>query len=93
MRKRWSRFVDRHETLVGVTKFTVALATCIVVFFAGLTVIIRQFDHHYTVNDCRKFAESSNYETKFVDYSFWTWDCLVKSGDRWVPMDLFDPQR
>ena len=36
-------------------------------------------------NACTKFAEQSNRETKFVDYSFWYWDCLTPTKDgKWI---------
>jgi hypothetical protein len=37
---------------------------------------------------CKKFGASSGREVKFVQYSFNSYDCLVKvSPDRWIPKE------
>ena len=63
--------------------------------FGGLLALVvtvltptRFIMHHYDVNSCRIFAEQSGYETKFVDYNFFEWDCLAHREDgKWVSRD------
>lgn len=67
-----------------------------VAVFAGITAVvvallaliltpIRQVGHNLDVTKCRTFHEQSGYETKFVDYNFFDWDCLARtSSGKWV---------
>lgn len=69
-------------------KFIAIPFLVIVAFVGAVAVGTRQFAHHYDVNDCRAFAAASGYETKFVDYSKLTWDCLVLTETgKWVRKD------
>lgn len=62
----------------------VGIVLVVVVF--GLP--IRAVRHHYGVNSCGIFAEQSGYDTKFVDYNFFQWDCLAHRDDgKWVSKD------
>lgn len=62
------------------------IATVILVVTLGIPA--RQIGHHYSVNNCRIFQDETGYETKFVDYHFFKWDCLAqtKTG-KWVSKD------
>lgn len=62
-------------------------------FFLGLplTFLICMFlvplTHNSSKDGCKDYAVESNFETKFVDYSYFSWDCLAKTGDgKWVPI-------
>jgi hypothetical protein len=66
--------------VVGITGF--------VALMAGTYLPIRQIDHNLTVSKCHTFAEASGYQTKFVDFNFFSYDCLGKTSDgRWIPTD------
>lgn len=54
----------------------------------GLAAITtRQVHHHYSVESCRQFAAQAGYETRFIDLTFWDYQCLAKVGQNWVPTD------
>ena len=54
----------------------------------GIALPARMVKHHYDVNSCHIFADQSGYDTKFVDYNFFQWDCLAHRDDgKWVSRD------
>lgn len=54
----------------------------------AIVIAVRMPTHYFDVRDCRQFAETSNRETKFVHYTWMTWDCLTPAEDgRWIPVD------
>lgn len=64
------------------------------VFLLGFVIavmiylIIRQVDHHYEKNTCDNRGRVTGFDTKFVDYNFWSYDCLAKRSDgKWVAFD------
>lgn len=55
---------------------------------AGVILGVMRIERAYDRNVCLGFAAESAYETKFVDYSFFGWDCLAKAGNgKWVSAD------
>lgn len=66
------------DVVYGLLGLTVAVAVI------GLP--IRQVAHHVDNNTCAAFGVVSGYEVKFVDFNFFSWDCLVLTADgTWVP--------
>lgn len=60
----------------------------VVALLVVIGIPIRQITHHYDVKSCGIFAEESGYQTKFVDYNFFSWDCLARRDDgKWVSRD------
>lgn len=85
-RLRWLIFDKYAYVRLGVV-FLIGIAA-LVFFISGFTVIIRYIAHHFDVNSCQTFAQASGHETKFVDYNFFEWDCLVRTRNgKWVPRD------
>lgn len=71
-----------------VDEFIVIAAVLAVCIAAVVTLLVgvRQTAHHYDVIGCHQYATASGYQTKFVDYSYPAWDCLVQiDNGRWVP--------
>jgi hypothetical protein len=67
-------------------KEAIACLAIVLTGTAGLVGGVRQFVHHFEVNGCRGYAAASGYETRFVDYTPMTWDCLVRTDNgHWVP--------
>lgn len=49
---------------------------------------IRQIDHHYQQKYCEPRLSSYGREGKFVDYNYWSYDCLAKTSDgSYVPIN------
>jgi hypothetical protein len=69
---------DFTDSVFGVIVATLAI---IVLVFSVTFVIIRQIDHHIVSSNCPKQAVAYNRETKFVDYSYFSYECLVKSNN------------
>jgi hypothetical protein len=64
------------------------LVLVIVALLLAVMLPIRQLIHHYDIADCRNFASQSGYETKFAQYTWWTWDCLAETDNgKWVSKD------
>jgi hypothetical protein len=58
------------------------------VFVAAVLVGVRYFAHAIDETQCAGFAVGADREVKFVDYSWFTWDCLTPSTDgKWIPTD------
>lgn len=55
-----------------------------VAIFAGH----RYVEHHYSKASCNAFGLTSGREVRFVDYTFWSWDCLTPASDgKWISID------
>ena len=51
----------------------------------GGTELDRGFDHRA----CTAFSGASNRTTKFVEYTYWSWDCLTPTADgKWISTTL-----
>jgi hypothetical protein len=78
----WDSF---WEGPLGLVAFVVVT---LVVVVGGLGIGIRQISHHYDVANCGRFGEESGREVRFVDYTFWSWDCLTPTQDgKWISID------
>ena len=65
--------------------FALLAAVGSLLLVALICLPVRQVYHHYEVKQCHQFSEQAGYTTKFVDYNFFSWDCLAqtKTG-KWV---------
>lgn len=61
--------------------FVVASILLMAFIIGAILLGIRQVDHRFTVANCPKRAQAYNRETKFVEYNFWSYECLVKAKD------------
>lgn len=69
---------DRWVVVIGIS----ILVSIFIAFFT----VYRYVDHHMETQECKKFAQVSNYETKFADYNWFLFECLAKTADgKWVP--------
>lgn len=60
-------------------------ALALAFFLFGIGMVVRDVGHHYDVAACSSFGEQSNREVKFVDYTYWSWDCLTPTTDgKWI---------
>lgn len=71
------------------TKFRVAgsVALAIVLFVTGLTLGIRGISKSQSHEACNHYATANGRPTKFVTYTFWSWDCLTpnaKAPGTWI---------
>lgn len=47
------------------------------------------FDKNQIQKSCPKFSESSGYETKYVEYTYWNYACVAKTkGGKWIDSSL-----
>jgi hypothetical protein len=66
------------------------LVAAVAILVGGLLLIGRQVDHHYKQSTCPERGEVMGRPTKFVDYTFWSYDCLAQADDgTWLSVDKF----
>lgn len=64
------------------------VAGCLIAFLAALMTGIRYAQHYYDHKNCTAFSVNTGRETKFVDYTWWSWDCLTPTKDgKYIPID------
>lgn len=58
------------------------------ILLAAIYFPIRAIGHNVDNRNCRAFSQQTGRETKFVDYTFLTWDCITPSTDgKWISID------
>lgn len=85
MRRLW-----RHIDLYGLEdwQWFVVILVGVLMFVVAVGLVVRQVSHHYAVANCDRFQQVSGHEVEFVDYTFWTWDCLALTpSGQWLPVD------
>lgn len=61
-----------------------------IVLFVLVTVLsVRTVDRHYVGKNCPSRGISFSLPSKFVEYNFWSYECLVQIGDTWVPVNQY----
>jgi hypothetical protein len=69
-------------------RFSVGMLVMVIALVAVAVFGARGAVHHLDVNTCQRFGQESAHETRFIDYHFWDWDCLVLLGNgKWVPVN------
>lgn len=69
-------------------RFVAALLVAVVLVVGGIGLVARQVTHHYDASNCRRFGQETSREVRFVEYTFWSWDCLTPSGaGQWISID------
>lgn len=64
----------------------IVLASIAALVSLGITIGVNAgVRHDETV--CTRFGEQTEREVRFARYSYWEWECLVKTGDGWVTRD------
>lgn len=79
VRLRVSRF-DWYgvRTVVG------SIAVC-GVFLAAVVLVCRGIDRHFSETACLGWGKETGREVRFVDVTFWSYPCLVRTTDgRWL---------
>lgn len=64
---------------------------CIVVFGVVAVMVIGalSFIKHQTRIQCEGFSQTANRETRYVEYSYWSFDCLTPDkGDKWISTEM-----
>jgi len=64
--------MDRFDAIV----FVIFCAIVVVIFLGA-----NSWARHIDKENCHGFGVASGRETKFVDYTFWSWDCLTPTTD------------
>ncbi len=66
----------------------VVFLSLVILLSLSIPLGIRMWDHNNQVTVCRRFQEETGYQTKFVDYNFFYYECLLKGSDgKWIPAD------
>lgn len=69
-------------------RFMAAVMVGVVAFVAVIVVGIRYAGHHVDTGACHTFGVQTERTVKFVDYSWWTWDCLTPAHDgKWISVE------
>jgi hypothetical protein len=75
----WYGFVAAFVALVG---------SIIVVVLAVIVMIAVPLSRHYDKAACHSFGDNTGRTVKFVNYTYWRWDCLTPSTDgKWISTD------
>lgn len=62
-----------------------SLSLIIFILLFGISLGIRQVDHHYSKVECIEYGRVSSRNTKWVDVNFWTYDCFTQlSNGTWI---------
>lgn len=56
----------------------------VVLFIAGLILVINEGTYAVDRTACREFSEAADRDTRFARYTYWSWDCLVETDEGWV---------
>lgn len=68
--------------------FLLAFVGGIVLFIVVFLLGARAVSIHYDKAGCHTYATQTGRETRFVNYTYWSWDCLVRSTDgKWISKD------
>lgn len=82
-----TNYGDVHEFWVGVGVVLGILAAA-VAFFCSLAFGSNAVGKHFTKVNCVAFQQQTGRETRYAEYTYWSYDCLVKtSDDKWLPRD------
>ena len=58
------------------------------IFVCAVVLIANATEKHYDRAGCHSFADRTGRETRFVEYTYWSWDCLTPSEDgKWISVD------
>ena len=63
--------------------WTIAFAI-LVSLVVGFDVGIRTLNAHYTERNCVRFGAETGREVRFIEVSYFDYDCYVRTGDGWV---------
>jgi hypothetical protein len=96
IQRRWRPWVKHTLDVVVASAICVVGLFAIVMFFWwGVGGGIRDYQHSQDQQACRVFQEETGHETRFVNYNFWTWDCLTPGfNGKWVSIhspSLYQP--
>jgi hypothetical protein len=68
-----------------------------VIVFIGLVFIVllgsiftgaNAVTKHFTKVNCVAFSRETGRETRYAEYTYWSFDCLAKTNDgKWLPKD------
>ena len=62
-----------------------ALSVVIGFFWWGVGGGIRTYQHHQDANACAIWGKQTDRPVRFVNYNFWSWDCLTQGfNGKWV---------
>lgn len=76
-----SLVVTDKDIWAELTLGTVLVGMIVLVVMGG-----RTWARHIGVNNCDDFGVEAEVDTKFVDYHYFSWECLVRDDDfGWVP--------
>lgn len=65
------------------------LAAIIVVVFVIAALIVVPISRHYDAAACHSFGKQSDRTVRFVNYTYWKWDCLTPSSDgKWISTSM-----
>lgn len=87
--KNWSRSSWYDYGWYG--GYVIASVVLVIGLIVGLCLaIIPPAVKGYDERQCARYSSASGFETKFEDYSYWTWQCYVRYQDRWVTSEDFN---
>ncbi len=80
-RREFRQMLEGLWSLLAICGVTVAIVVAFV-------IPIRYGLHWVDTADCREFSAATGRQVRFVDYTWFTWDCLVQTDrGQWIPRD------
>jgi len=76
-------FVDHYG--VSGLGFVAGVAAFLFIICPAAVLGARGLDHHGAVNTCRSYETKLGIDTEFVDYTYWSYECVTQVDGQWVP--------
>lgn len=74
---------DGQASLAGLS----AIFTGVGALVVAILICFAFFGPRHDRRVCNEFADVSEREVRFEHYSFWEWECLVRTDEGWVGRD------
>ncbi len=76
------------DVLTKIWDSVIGSLLAVVIGFGLVGVGLRAWDHNLSVKKCEQFNASTGFATKFVDWNFFNYECLVQNtSGRWIPLN------
>lgn len=81
MRHTWGPIIAVVSVIVGICAF-------VGVFASMATHYSAEWSRNIDAKSCALYSKQTGRQTKFVDYTHYSWDCLTPSRDgKWISTD------
>jgi hypothetical protein len=68
------------------SSIAVGVLLCVTGVCLLVVPIVRVIDHLHEVRKCDRYEEQTDTEVRFMDFSYWSYHCMVHTDNGWVPV-------